>query len=116
MKKSIFLSLFLLVFIALEASAQKNAKLETIEIKTSAVCNMCKSSLETDLKYEKGVKTVKLDVLTKVLTVSYNPKKTNPDKIRKAVTKVGYDADSLPADPKAYEQLEDCCKKENPTH
>ena len=36
--------------------------------------------------------------------------------LKKAVTKVGYDADDLPADPKAYDDLPKCCKKDNEPH
>ncbi|MDJ1505152.1 heavy metal-associated domain-containing protein [Xanthocytophaga agilis] len=107
--KNVLLFLFVSVFIAGSAMAQsKNAE---VKIKTSAVCKMCKKTLETSLSYEKGVQSSNLDVDSKVLTVAYNPKKTNPDQIRKAVAKTGYDADNVPAEEKAYNQLEDCCKK-----
>jgi hypothetical protein len=33
------------------------------------------------------------------------------EKIRIAITKSGYDADSLKADPKAFKHLPECCKK-----
>ena len=86
------------------------AQVEKVKIKTSAVCGMCKNTIEHDLAFEKGVKTAQLDVDTKILTVEYNPKKTNVDKIRTRVTKIGYNADSKKRDPKAYEKLDDCCK------
>jgi cation transport ATPase len=82
-----------------------------IKIKTSATCDMCKTTIEKYMAFEKGVKKSNLDVATKILTVTYNPKKTTPEKLRIAVTKSGYDADDLKADPKAYSKLEDCCKK-----
>ena len=47
-----------------------------------------------------------------MITVNYNPKKTDPDKIKKAITQAGYDADDLPADLKAYDKLDACCKKD----
>jgi periplasmic mercuric ion binding protein len=84
---------------------------DTIKIQTSAICETCKKTLEGDLSFEKGVKKSVLDLDTKILTVIYNPEKTNPEKIRIAVTKSGYDADSLHADPKAYKHLPECCKK-----
>jgi hypothetical protein len=43
--------------------------------------------------------------------VTYNKGKTSPEKIRKAISKVGYDADNVTADPKAYSKLDACCKK-----
>ena len=97
-------------FMSLAASAQASS-LDTLKIKTSAVCEMCKYAIEKDMEFEKGIKTAELDVATKMLLITYNPKKTNADILRKAVTKVGYDADGLLANPKAYEDLPECCKK-----
>lgn len=92
--------------------AQNDKKEETIEIKTSAVCGMCKSTVEKALKKEEGIIKSKLDVETKIVTVTYDPSKTNPDKIKKAVAMSGYDADDMPADSIAYNKLHDCCKKD----
>ncbi len=101
--------LSLSLFIALLAFSVQ-AQVKTVEIKTSAICEMCKERLEKDLTFEKGVKSVNLDLDTKVLNIAYQEGKTNPDILRKRVTKVGYHADSLKRDPKAYEKLDDCCK------
>jgi periplasmic mercuric ion binding protein len=84
---------------------------EEVKIKTSAVCGMCKDRIETGLSSEKGVKSVSLDTDTKIVTVGYDPEKTNPDKIRTAISKIGYDADNVKADAVAYEKLPGCCKK-----
>ena len=89
---------------------------EEVKIKTSAVCGMCKKTIEKDLAYEKGVLSSELEVSSQMLTVKYNPKKTNPAKIKKSLTKIGYDADELPANPKAYNKLPECCKKDKGIH
>lgn len=81
-----------------------------VEIKTSAVCKMCKEAIESDLIFEKGVKEVNLDVASKILTVVYNEKKTDPNTLRKRVTVVGYHADTLKRDSVAYANLPFCCK------
>jgi copper chaperone CopZ len=83
---------------------------DTVRIQTSALCKTCKRTIESDLSFEKGVKKSDLDLKTKIVTVIYDSKKTNPEKIRLAITKSGYDADSLPKDPKAFRRLPDCCK------
>jgi mercuric ion binding protein len=93
-------------------NAPKKEGIELLKIKTSAVCDMCKETIEKAMAYEKGVKESNLDVDSKVLTVRYDPRKTNPDKIRKAVTAAGYDADALPAEKRAYDNLNACCKKD----
>jgi periplasmic mercuric ion binding protein len=100
-----------------KAIAQEPKKgTEEVKIQTSAVCGMCKERIEHDLAFEKGIKSVSLDNETKVVTVGFSPKKTNPDNIRLAISKIGYDADDVKADPVAYEKLPNCCKKGNKTH
>jgi len=94
----------------------KKKSSEEVKIQTSAVCGMCKDRIEHDLAFEKGIKSVSLDNETKIVTVGYSPKKTNPDNIRLAISKIGYDADNVPADPIAYEKLPMCCKKSNKSH
>jgi periplasmic mercuric ion binding protein len=109
------LAMIIMVMFVNTAFSQSK-KTETIAIKTSAQCNMCKDRLESGLAYEKGVKDVVLDVETKILTVKYNPKTTTPEELRKKISKIGYDADDVPADAKAYEKLPACCKKDAPKH
>jgi periplasmic mercuric ion binding protein len=107
----------ILVGTGISATAQETKKgTEEVKIQTSAVCGMCKERIEHDLAFEKGVKSVSLDDDTKVVTVGYSPKKTNPDNIRLALSKIGYDADDVKADPVAYEKLPNCCKKGNKSH
>ena len=95
---------------------EKKKSTEEIKIQTSAVCGMCKERIEHDLAFEKGVKSVSLDNETKIVTVGYSPKKTNPDNIRLALSRIGYDADDVKADPVAYDKLPGCCKKSNKSH
>ncbi len=105
--------------IGLQAQDKKKKKekdLVTVEIQTSAVCGQCKDRLEHDLAFEKGVKFVELDEETKVLTIKYKKGKNTKENLKKAVTKVGYDADELPANLKAYNSLPACCKKDVAPH
>ncbi len=102
---------FLLIIVFLSLFKSASSQTDTIRIKTSAQCEMCKNTIESDLSFEKGVKNSDLNMENKIITVIYNPEKTNPEKIMKAITKSGYDADSLKADAKAYKRLPDCCKK-----
>lgn len=87
-----------------------------VKIKTSAVCGMCKRKIEKNLAYEKGIEDVNLDVPSKIVTVKFNPKKTNLAEIKKIISNTGYDADEMASDPVAYEKLSSCCKKELPGH
>ncbi len=93
------------------AIAQKGV--ETVEIKTSSVCGMCKETIEKQMAFTKGVTAADLDVKTSILTVSYKAKKTTVEEIRKAINAVGYDADDSPATEEAYDNLHECCKKDS---
>jgi copper chaperone CopZ len=108
--------LFIVAIVCLaQASCAQSTKSE-IKIKTSAVCGMCKDKIEKELPFEKGITEVTLDSETKICTVKYKADKTNPEKIRLAISKIGYDADEVLADAKAYEKLPACCKKEAGIH
>lgn len=105
------LMMLILLIPAFTVQAQtKNT--ERVDIRTSAVCDMCVVTIEGELIYEKGVKKVDLDLVTNLIHVDFDPRKTDPDAIRKAVTALGYYADDLPGDPKAFAALPDCCQKE----
>jgi len=102
----------LLLLLAISAYAQQSPadNANKIEIKTSAICDMCKHAIEYDLAFEKGVKSADLNLDNKVVTVYFNPKKTSAEILRTRITKVGYHADELKRDPVAYEKLPACCK------
>ena len=91
-------------------------KLAEVVIRTTFYCDhyaQCESkpALEKEIMLTRGVKSVNIDAAAMTITVGYNPKRTNPDKIRKVISNAGYDADSVKANPKAYEKLDGCCKK-----
>ena len=118
--RNLSILLVLLFMATVTANAQQPADsnitvvngMHVVKIKTSAVCDMCKETLEKAMAYEKGVKKSDLDVDSKILTVTFDPKKTTLEKIRLAIVKSGYDADGQLADAKAYENLNACCKKD----
>jgi copper chaperone CopZ len=112
--KSMSAIIVVFFFINTLASAQDTTSNKTavIKIKTSAICGSCKNRMEKNIAFEKGVTDVVLDLETKIVTVTYRPSKTNPDKIRTAISKIGYDADNVKADPTAYKKLPACCKKD----
>lgn len=91
-------------------------KIAEVVIKTTFYCNhyaQCESkpALEKEIMLTAGVKSVVIDATAMTITVQYKPKQTSPDKIRNVISKAGYDADSVKADPKAVEKLDGCCKK-----
>ena len=113
MKRILTAMLLCLAFIGMSStvSAQKkNQNIESIEIKVSGQCGMCKERIEKEMAYTKGVKTFKMDLRTKTLALTYDKRKTTPEKIKTAISKLGHDADDVKANEKAYDKLPNCCK------
>ena len=119
-----FRNLFLTALTSLLLAGQLTAnasvrddKEKEVKIKTSAICSMCKARIERNLAFEKGAKESDLDVKTKVVTIKYNPAKTDVSKLKANISKTGYDAeevaaDEVPADEVGYNKLPSCCKKD----
>jgi len=100
------------VFSTSTMAQNKTKKVETVEIQTSAVCDMCKELIiDKNLVFEKGLKYAEMDVETGVLTVRYRNDRTSAAHIRNLISDLGYSADSVLADPIAYDNLHFCCKK-----
>jgi periplasmic mercuric ion binding protein len=110
-----FILLSCMVFGSIQGFSQ-DKKVTTIKIKTSAVCGQCKDRIELGMAYGKGIRDISLDLDTKIATIKYSTAKTNPEEIRKAISKLGYDADDVPADKVAYDKLPPCCKKDAKKH
>ena len=117
MKNSVLKSIVLVVsifFFSNFTSAQKTT--QKVVIKTFLHCDHCKECETCGLKFKDqmlkiaGVKMYELDEKAMTITVFYNSKKTNLENIKKAISKLGYDADDVKADPQAYENLDGCCK------
>jgi len=110
--------LFVIVctIVAISGYTFAQSDVETITIKTSSQCEMCKKRIEKGMRKEKGVKSATLNLDNHTLTVAYKKDKTNPDALRTALTNIGYDADNMPANEKAYKKLPDCCKKAEHDH
>ncbi len=104
-----------MLFVTTAFSQLRNT--QEVEIKTSAQCPMCKESIEKMLTFERGVNHALLDMETKKVVVKYNSRRTDPEILRKAITRLGYDADEMNGDSEAYANLPACCKKpDDPAH
>ena len=103
------LMIILFSVLTLNTWAQK----ETVEILTSASCfegPCCKERIEEEMQFTRGVTAVDLDIESSVLTVTFKTKKTDADKLRKAISLIGYNADDVKANKKAHDKLPSCCQ------
>lgn len=100
---------FCLVYLG--TSAQSKKDLATARIKTSVECQMCQKRIEDYFKREPGIQYLNVNYHNKVVTVRYLPSRTNLSNIQTAIANLGYDADSVQANPESYAKLPACCKK-----
>jgi mercuric ion binding protein len=82
-------------------------KTETINV--AGKCGMCENRIEKTSLGVDGVSKANYDLKTKKLTVTYDEKKTNIDKIEKALAAVGHDTDKYTAADSVYQKLPACC-------
>ena len=106
--RSLLIALVLLAT-ANMASAQKKS-VEKVIIQTSAVCEMCKATIEEGMVYVKGVREADLNLEDFRVTVTYRADKTDPEKIKQAIAKLGYTADDIKPLQKDFDKLHECCK------
>ncbi len=104
-----YVTILFISFLALNANAQQK-KTQTVIIQTSAECEECETRLEDKLNYTKGIKFAELEMNSMKLTVKFNSKKISLEQIKKEISKLGYSADELPADPEGLAKLPECCK------
>ena len=85
--------------------------LTTSNIKTTAQCEMCKDRIETHLNKSEGIEKATLELDSAVCVVTYNIAIIKLDEIKEEISSIGYDADEVEANKRAYKKLPKCCKK-----
>jgi periplasmic mercuric ion binding protein len=83
----------------------------TTSFKVWGNCGMCKRTIERSLKTN-GVKYSSWNVDSKMLTISYSPKKITEADIHKRIAAVGYDTEKERAADEVYNNLHGCCQYE----
>ncbi len=108
---AITISSALLMLLGSYMNAQSIKNSVTATFKVSGNCGMCEKTIETAVN-KKGLVISDWNADTKLLTVTYNNKKTSVDEILKRVAYSGYDNEKYMAPDAAYSGLHGCCKYE----
>jgi copper chaperone CopZ len=110
MKRNLFLAL---VLTAIAGSAEAQTKpILTAVIKTpNALCENCKTRIETYLKRYDGVLEATVNYRKGETKVKYLTDRINIEEIKTAIANAGYDADDVPANEDSYNRLPKTCKK-----
>lgn len=99
------------------AVAQKTKPVKTAVIKTTIYCDHCKicescgGRILKELYNEDGIKNTTVDSKVNTITVTYDERKITLEQVRVKISKLGFDADAVKADPIAVAKLDECCKK-----
>ena len=68
-------------------------KTATVTFKTTIHCKNCVKKVNDNISFEKGVKDLKVSLENKLVTVTYDPSKTDEATLAKAIEKLGYKAE-----------------------
>jgi Heavy-metal-associated domain. len=114
----IIFPLFFAFVLSISASAQTNVQnnVKTTSPKTESFkvwgkCEMCKARIEKTVKAD-GATSAAWDEKTLMLTVTYDPSKTNKDELSKKLAAVGHDTEKYKAPDAVYAKLPACCHYE----
>lgn len=106
---------FIILIAILGFTATSFAQTKTVEnvrIKTpNALCEACKTRIETYLKRIDGVVFVNVNFRKGETQVKYLTDRTNIEEIKTAIANQGYDADDITANEESYKRLPKSCKK-----
>ena len=79
------------VFLALSSVAVAADVIETVTLEVQGMtCAACPITVKKALKKVPGVTDVKVDYKSGIAEVNYDPNKTSPDELAKAITSVGF--------------------------
>jgi periplasmic mercuric ion binding protein len=108
----LFLAIVLFGTFGMTISAQKantsSSQQKTETFKVWGKCDMCKARIEKAVKAE-GVTSANWDNNTLLLTVTFDPAKTNLDALEKKLASVGHDTEKYKAPDDVYAKLPSCC-------
>ena len=94
-------NLFLLIFFVsvlfvfpMNSEAQKKTD-PVVYFKSNMHCDDCENVLFEHLRFEKGVKDLKLDHVSNTIKIVYTEKRTGEEILKNAVIKKGYEAETI---------------------
>ena len=96
MKKTLLLGAMMLT-----AAVGMAKDIKTVVVTTSPEmhCESCENRIKSNLRFEKGIKSIKTDLKTKTVTILYDADKTNVQNIIKGFKKIKYEAKEIKAEP-----------------
>ena len=107
-----------ITFLLFFATGNASAKDSTVVVINTKIycshclqCGSCGPTIDKALMSENGVKVVTIDPKANTITIIFDDSLISLEAMRTVISKLGFDADNVKADPTAYANLDGCCKK-----
>ena len=112
MKKNLFIIAMLMMSVMAFA---KDVKTVVFTTQPQMHCSSCEDKIKSNLRFEKGIKTIETSVENQTVTVTYDADKTTAENLQKGFEKFGYSAsvvdNAAPADTTKAKKSCFCGKK-----
>jgi copper chaperone CopZ len=96
MKTTILILLSFFFFAQTSSVIASNATVKTVTFKCPEInCSGCKAHITEAVKTLEGIKSVKVNLDTKIVTVKFDDSKTSSDKIKAVIEDAGYSAEAV---------------------
>jgi Copper chaperone len=79
-------------------SSQDKKETKTVTFKTTMHCENCVKKVTENISFMRGVKDLKVSLDENVVTITYDPSRTNEDLLAAAIRKLGYEAEKVEPD------------------
>ncbi len=109
--KKILITALLGVGLTATGFSQTKSVLSAVIKTPTAVCESCKTRIETYLKRYDGVLEINVNYRKGETKVKYVTERINIEEIKTAIANAGYDAGDVPANEDSYNRLPKTCKK-----
>jgi len=89
---------------------ESNEPIEETFILSSVICGESAQTIKDTLELYSGIVKADINIITKEAKVLYSPDTICRGHIDKIISSIGYNADNILANKKAFEELKNCCK------
>lgn len=97
MKRIISFALMLMALTISLSAKDPSQSTAVFNVEPKMSCQNCENKIKSNLRFEKGIKSIETSLSDQTVKVVYNPKKTTIDAIKKGFAKIGYSATEVAA-------------------
>lgn len=94
--KRILLAVIAVLMVSGIVFAQTNkSSIKDVVFSVNMDCNNCKKKIEKNIAFEKGVKSLDVNLQKKTVAISYDTKKTTIENLQSGFQKIGFEANVI---------------------